>query len=266
MESGQVVRRRMNTIAAHFAAAGNAIDDFSATASHLLPLNCSSSFSTPMRRFDNSMYFARQGSVSQSSFMRQVSVEESKLAQPRNTCFNCVNKGVPKAAEAPCFSTPAKMEHRLPNLSVGEPAVQSPKLSAPEPPNFARPNGLTSQEDQFRSRRKIPASQTNGTEWSPRMNVEESRNSYTVTVELPGVNVSEIRVVVNDRDLIITGKRAMEWLKVGRCLNDSFTSYHRREIFQGPYQAVWPLPANVNKKGVSAEFVEGILQISIPKL
>jgi HSP20 family molecular chaperone IbpA len=35
-------------------------------------------------------------------------------------------------------------------------------------------------------------------EWSPRMDVAESGSDYVVTIELPGVSASTIRVEVND--------------------------------------------------------------------
>lgn len=38
-------------------------------------------------------------------------------------------------------------------------------------------------------------------------------------------------------------------------LSDSTSAYLRREIVQGPYEVVWPLPVNVNKDSVSAEFM-----------
>ncbi|GMG98492.1 hypothetical protein Nepgr_000332 [Nepenthes gracilis] len=260
MES-QAMRRRINTLAAHFARC----DDFPAGATRLFTLNCSSGLSTPMRRFDNRTYFAQQGSTSQGCFMRQASVEESKSAQPGSTCFSYFNEDVPNAPEAPMFARPATLEYNLPHLNVGEHAGQNYVLSLPEPPKFAQPEKLTSGEEQIRSSVKMLASQTHGTKWSPSMNVAESGNSYILTVELPGVNISNISVEINDRSLTVKGKRSMKWWKVGSFSNDLLVTYHRREIFQGPYQVVWPLPANANKEGVSAEFVEGILQINIPK-
>lgn len=38
-----------------------------------------------------------------------------------------------------------------------------------------------------------------GIEWSPRMDVAESRRSYVMTVEIPGVNINDIRVEVDDQ-------------------------------------------------------------------
>lgn len=37
-----------------------------------------------------------------------------------------------------------------------------------------------------------------GMEWSPRMDIAESRAKYVVTVELPGVRADDIQVEVNN--------------------------------------------------------------------
>jgi HSP20 family molecular chaperone IbpA len=38
-----------------------------------------------------------------------------------------------------------------------------------------------------------------GIEWSPRMDVAESDRNYVMTVEIPGVNINDIRVEVDDQ-------------------------------------------------------------------
>ncbi|KAF7847030.1 hypothetical protein BT93_L3428 [Corymbia citriodora subsp. variegata] len=96
------------------------------------------------------------------------------------------------------------------------------------------------------------------------MDVVESERNYVLTVEVPGVSSKDIRVEVSDQKLTVMGMRRA-W-KVSAFSNESIMSYHKREITQGPYQITWPLPTNVNKDRVSAEFVEGFLQIIVPKL
>lgn len=39
-------------------------------------------------------------------------------------------------------------------------------------------------------------------EWSPRIDVAESGNSYVVTVELPGVSIMDIRVEIDDQKYV----------------------------------------------------------------
>lgn len=55
--------------------------------------------------------------------------------------------------------------------------------------------------------------------------------------------------------LTVQGRRSTQYWKASGFSNDSISAYHKQEILQGPYQVVWPLPANVNKDSVSAEFL-----------
>ncbi|XP_059664981.1 uncharacterized protein LOC132311200 [Cornus florida] len=291
------VRRRMNMIAGHFATN----DDVSATATHVFPLNCSSSLNAVIRRCDNRIYFARQGSNSQGCFMRQVSNEQNCSSNLNSVIRRCDNRiyfgrqgsnsqgrfmrqvsneqsGIPlkctgsanesssNSFETPLFSRPARMEPNFPSIGVIQPMVQDCKLPAPEPPMLARPIKRISRRKQFPSKKKIHAFELDGFEWSPRMDVAESGCNYVITVELPGVGINDIRVEVKEQNLTVAGKRSTQWWKVESCSNDLISAYHKREILQGPYQVVWPLPPNVNKDGVSAEFVDGFLRIIIPKL
>ncbi|XP_023887656.1 uncharacterized protein LOC111999776 [Quercus suber] len=287
----QAARRRINLIAAHF----SPTDDISVT--NVLPMNCSSSLNSVPRRCDNRMFFARQGSVSQANFMRQATIEEncsSEQATIEENCNSSLNsviqrcdnrmffarqgsvsqakfmrqatteeinpaesdlplkpsgyKGSYNDSEAPLFSRPVKKEPDFAN--VAQPVVQGCMLAVPEPPKFAGPGRRTSGR----------------IEWSPRMDVAESGCNYVVTVEIPGVNRHDIRVEIDDQKLTVQGIRSTQYWKVSGFSNDSISAYHKQEILQGPYQVVWPLPANVNKDSVSAEFLDGFLQIIIPKI
>ena len=55
--------------------------------------------------------------------------------------------------------------------------------------------------------------------------------------------------------LTVQGRRLTQYWKLSSFSNDSIFAYHKQEILQGPYQVVWPLPANVNKDSVLAEFL-----------
>ncbi|KAI0524141.1 hypothetical protein KFK09_003505 [Dendrobium nobile] len=106
-----------------------------------------------------------------------------------------------------------------------------------------------------------------GLVWSPRIDVAESSSSYVIIAELPGVSINGIRVEVDNHKLTITGKRVMQqqW-RVMNSSGDSNLTYHRKEILQGPYEVIWPLPKDVNRDHISAEFVDGFLQILVPKI
>ncbi|KAL5570874.1 hypothetical protein UlMin_020471 [Ulmus minor] len=282
----QAVRRRINMLAAHFVPT----DEISAT--NLLPMNCSSTLNSLIRRCDNKVYFARQGSASQAGFMRQASNEDVQETgdQSPSTILNSMirrcdnkmffarqgsayqgcfmrqssneeasfaqpdvspkysgseNEGLSNASqEGPLFARSSTTKPSFQTKGAMQPACQSCELSAPEPAKFSRPV----------------------IEWSPRMDVAESGRHYVMTVEIPGVSINDIKVEVDNQKLTVMGRRSIKYWKVAdTSSNDSISAYHRREILQGPYEVVWPLPANVNKDSVSAEFLDGLLRITIPK-
>ncbi|RDY02141.1 hspC2, partial [Mucuna pruriens] len=262
MES-ELVKRRIHMIAAHFAPT----DDISTT--HLLPMNCSGSLNSVLRRCDNKVYFARQASASLGYFMRQTSIEEvgsTSFIAPKThhgaAASECLSN-----ARAPCFARPAGAESVSTNSMVPPMTqVQGYDFSTLDPPTFSRPSKQIVRGDQLRSEKKMGYSEIAGIEWSPRMDVAESEGKYVITVEVPGVSISDIRVEVDDQKLWVKGRRSTRSWTVAGCPNGSFSSYHRREILYGPYEVVWQLPAGVNKDRISAEFLDGFLQIIVPKV
>ncbi|XP_010242171.1 PREDICTED: uncharacterized protein LOC104586583 [Nelumbo nucifera] len=263
------VARRMNLIMGHFA--GN--EELSA--SHVFPVNCSSSVNSVIQRRDNRLFFARQGSISQACFMRQVSNKQisgqGSLVQSGVplSCSGSVNgnsssdvSGVP----IPMFSKPVKKEPELPNTADRQCAKQDCRLAAIEPPKFARPNEGLEGRKQFSSKYIRHNSRSNGNEWYPRMDVAEFGRNYIVRIELPGISANDIKVEVDDQNLVVMGKQSTQWWQVACGSGYPIAAYRRREMSQGPYQVVWPLPNDVNKDSVSAEFLDGVLQVTLPKL
>lgn len=256
----EFVKRRIDTIAAHF----SSNDEISST--HLLPMNCSGSLNSVLRRCDNKVYFARQSSASFGYFMRQTSAEEGDSTSSVAPKTNMAKYEGPNYAREPCFARPARKESMVSN-SVVQPMtkMQGYDFDSLEPPSFARPRKQIRQEEQLNNEKRIHHSGI-GIEWSPRMDVAESESKYVIMVEVPGVSVNDIRVEVDDQKLSIKGRRSTGSWRVAGCPNASVSSYHKREILYGPYEVVWPLPPGVNKDNVSAEFLDGFLQIIIPKV
>ncbi|XP_048621576.1 17.3 kDa class II heat shock protein-like isoform X4 [Brassica napus] len=104
------------------------------------------------------------------------------------------------------------------------------------------------------------------TVWSPRSNVAEYEHNYVMAVELPGGSINDIRVEVDNLNLIVTGRRTAVCQKVDAGTKGSICGYHKQRILQDPFKVSWPLPINVNKDNVSAEFMDGLLRIVIPML
>jgi HSP20 family protein len=92
----------------------------------------------------------------------------------------------------------------------------------------------------------------------PAMNVWTAENSALVTAELPGVNLEDIEISVEDELLTVRGDRQPD------ALQESGT-YHRRERRHGPFVRTFRLPFRVAADEVEANFQEGVLSISLPR-
>ena len=92
----------------------------------------------------------------------------------------------------------------------------------------------------------------------PKLDVSETANEVHVTAELPGMTEKDIDVELNDDVLKIRGEKMDE-----RETKDH--QFHRVERSFGMFERVVPLPAKVNREGVSATFKQGVLNVVLPK-
>lgn len=94
--------------------------------------------------------------------------------------------------------------------------------------------------------------------WTPVVDVLESTAQYELHAELPGVSGSEVKVVVRDGVLTLSGERAVPAPVEG-------TKTHLAERRSGAFQRRFALPKDADGERVSAEFKNGILTIAVPK-
>lgn len=256
-----IARRRASRILGHVTSVDG---DLSSPNPHLFPLNCSSTLNSMVPRRDNTLLFARQGSASQGCFMQQVSIKQnSTLSNFSPESADCIYQD---SGEPPMFSRQTQKACSSPTSKADQFVRQDSTPSLTEAPNFSRPYSDKCEKEQFFCNRTNQVSLCKGKEWSPRLDVAESRTGYVMTVELPGVSIMDIRVEVDDQKLIVMGKRSTQHWGVANGSENPNLKYLQREILQGPYRVFWSLPNNVNKDMVSAEFVNGFLRITLPKL
>ncbi|KAG7653295.1 HSP20-like chaperone [Arabidopsis suecica] len=276
-------RRRLAAVAAHFPPTSY---DPASTAS-LVPLNCSSSLNSVIQRCDNKISFARQASSEQGFFMRQASPDDALENLGMNLKNSVIRRGdnrlyfarqassaqgffmrqastnertIPQdAASTKCSAT------KTTGFDSSSPAYAAPHFSKPAKEEFVFPS-VSPNLQMERPKLDLPKLANLGTVWSPRSNVAESKHSYVVAIELPGASINDIRVEVDNINLTVTGRRTSICQKVDAGTKASILGYHKQEILQGAFKVSWPLPSNVNKDNVSAEFMDGILRIVIPKL
>jgi HSP20 family protein len=90
----------------------------------------------------------------------------------------------------------------------------------------------------------------------PDVEVKESDQHYTVTIELPGLDDKDVNVTVKDDALTITGEKKVE-------RTDEKTHYSERRY--GSFTRTFTLPGDVDRNAVSAHFAKGLLTLKIPK-
>jgi len=97
-------------------------------------------------------------------------------------------------------------------------------------------------------------------EWSPSVDVYESRGRLMVVVEVPGLTPESLRVVVRDRDLVIVGERKE------RRPGSGIAAFHCLERPQGGFERVIPLDVAVDLAHAEASLSGGLLIVSLPRL
>jgi len=95
-------------------------------------------------------------------------------------------------------------------------------------------------------------------EWAPRVDVVEHDDRYEITADLPGMKREEIAVSVEGSTLSISGERQRSEERRG-------DRWYRSERVYGSFRRTFSLPSSVDHKRVSAEYRNGVLNVSLPK-
>ena len=97
-----------------------------------------------------------------------------------------------------------------------------------------------------------------GDDFTPRVDISESDKNIMVAVELPGMEVEDIDISLNQNTLTISGEKKTETEKKGK-------QFHRIERSYGSFRRSIPLPADVDQDRVAAAFERGVLTVNLPK-
>ena len=95
--------------------------------------------------------------------------------------------------------------------------------------------------------------------WSPRVDIHETDKEIFIDVELPGIDKKDIKVEVKDNTLTISGERKSE-----RKAEDAQSC--RVERHYGKFERSFGLPETVNTDKVTAEYRNGVLTLTLPKV
>ena len=94
----------------------------------------------------------------------------------------------------------------------------------------------------------------------PPVSLEEGKNELSLTIELPGVNESDLSIDLENNVLTITGEK-VEISTEG----EEEVRHHLLERRYGAFKRRFQLPRSVQTDGISAHFENGLLTLTLPK-
>lgn len=95
-------------------------------------------------------------------------------------------------------------------------------------------------------------------EWMPTTDIMETKTSYLVRAELPGIDEEDIHIRVEGRILSIEGEKKFE-------KKTDEENYHRIESSYGRFFRSFTLPDSIDPEKVKAAFEKGVLKVEVPK-
>ena len=96
----------------------------------------------------------------------------------------------------------------------------------------------------------------------PPVDIKEDASAFTINAEIPGYDQSEIELFVEKHTLVIKGEKKAE----DEEKNEDGRKYLLRERRHVSFERSFTLPENLNEEDISANFRNGILEITLPKL
>ncbi len=93
----------------------------------------------------------------------------------------------------------------------------------------------------------------------PLVNLQEDRDNLYVEAMAPGIDPKSLNITVVQNTLTITGE------KMGPPAEMKPEAYHREERAAGKFSRAINLPVEIDEKGISAEYKNGLLLIKLPK-
>lgn len=94
--------------------------------------------------------------------------------------------------------------------------------------------------------------------WQPSIDVTESDKAFQVSVELPGMDESDVEVLLSSDMLTLKGEKKSESCDEGK-------NCYRMERSYGSFHRSVPLPTEVQADNVRASFKKGVLTVTLPK-
>ncbi len=95
-------------------------------------------------------------------------------------------------------------------------------------------------------------------DWSPRVDIAETPQAYTIKAEIPSVDKDDVKVSIDGGMVTLSGERKQE-------KEEKDKTWHRVERFYGAFSRSFALPDNIDAAAAKATFKDGLLTLEIPK-
>ena len=93
----------------------------------------------------------------------------------------------------------------------------------------------------------------------PRADIFEDDDNLYITAELPGMAKNDVKVSVADHTLTVQGKKERREEKKDK-------NFHQIERSFGEFVREFSLPESCKEENVQANFQDGLLEITVPKI
>ena len=95
-------------------------------------------------------------------------------------------------------------------------------------------------------------------EWSPSVDISETKDKLVIKAELPGLDAKDVNVSISGDLLTIKGEKKKEE-------EEKDEHHHYMERYYGSFQRSFQLPVNVKTDKIEATFDKGVLKVTLPK-
>jgi HSP20 family protein len=180
--------------------------------------------------------------------------QEGKGLEIQGICYGIfLAGGFSVAGFAPVWSVNALQEEFM---STQTPSVKSSSAPAVR---ITDPWTLMRQEmnDLFENAWGGAAAFSAGT-FSPALDVVEKDNSFELQMDVPGLDAKDLDIQVQGNSVTVSGHRKSEKEEKGK-------TFHRIERRAGSFSRTITLPCSVSEKEVAAEYINGVLNVILPK-
>ena len=97
-------------------------------------------------------------------------------------------------------------------------------------------------------------------QWTPKCDIAENKDSFSVHAELPGIKKEDIQIHFDQESHVLSIKGESKSEK-----KEDHQKYHKIERKYGKFERSFSLPDNADGDKIAATMQDGLLNISIPK-